>query len=94
MNLKDCGFEPKLEDSINQLQILHQRGFIGEVKYEFEDYDDRWECKCSVDSFWDGVEETSKKESKKKAAFAVLLQIFRSAGITNEKWDAVFAVEE
>lgn len=94
MNLKDCGFMPKLEDSINQLQILHQRGFIGEVKYDFSDYDDVWECKCSVDSFWDSVEGSSKKESKKKAAFAVLIQIFRSAGITDEAWDKVFEVEE
>ena len=90
MNLKECGFEPKLEDSINQLQILHQRGYIGEPKYEFDDCDDRWECKCSVDSFWDGVEGTSKKYSKKRAAFAVLIQIFCSAGISDESWDKVF----
>ena len=93
MNLKDCGFVPTMEESVNQLQILSQRGYIGEVKYEFNDYDDRWECKCSVDSFWDGVEGASKKDSKKKAAFAVLIQIFRSAGITDEAWDKVFEEE-
>ena len=93
MNLKDCGFEPRLEDSVNQLQILSQRGYIGEVKYEFADYDDCWECTCRVDSFWDGVDGMTKKESKKKAAFAVLIQIFRSAGINDDAWDKVFEVE-
>ena len=93
MNLKDCGIEPRLDDAVNQLQILHQRGYIGEAEYKFEDYDDRWECKCSVDSFWDSVEGSTKKESKKKAAFAVLIQVFRSAGINDESWDRVFEVE-
>ena len=90
MSLKDCGFVPCLDEAVNQLQILSQRGYIGEVEYEFDDLDDRWECDCSVDSFWDGVEGDTKKESKKKAAFAVLIQIFRSAGIDDASWDRVF----
>ena len=90
MSLKDCGFVPCLDEAINQLQILSQRGYIGEVEYDFDDLDDRWDCKCSVDSFRDEVEGETKKESKKKAAFAVLIQIFRSAGIDDKAWDRVF----
>ena len=90
MNLKDCGVTPRLDDAINQLQILHQRGYVGEARYEFIDGDDFWECTCTVDSFWEGIDARSKKESKKLAAYVVLIKIMISAGIDDAEWDKVF----
>ena len=86
MDLRSSGIEPRIEDAINQLQILHQRGYIGEVEYTFDDYDTKWECYCSVDTFKDVMEGESKKDAKKKAAFAVLVQIMRSGGVDNPAW--------
>ena len=46
--------EPDIERAINQLQELSQKGYIGEVSYEFfESHDDNgnpiWKCNCSVE---------------------------------------------
>ena len=87
MNLKDTGIRPNPEDAINQLQILHQRGYVGAAKYDFIDCDDGWECFCTVDTFQDGVDAAKKKDAKKLAAFAVLIMIMRSAGIDDAAWD-------
>ena len=94
MNLRDSGITPCLAESTNQLNILHQKGYIGKPEYSFDDLDDRWDCICRVDSFWDGTDADTKKAAKKKAAFAVLIQIFRSAGIDDPEWDKVFEEEE
>ena len=87
MNLKDTGIRPNIEEAIGQLQILSQRGYVGIAEYSFTDYEDYWECTCRVNSFWDSMDAESKKAAKKLAAFAVLIQIMRSAGLDDPEWD-------
>lgn len=89
MNLKDVEFTPSLDEAVTQLEILSQRGYIGKVEYDIDDCEEYWECECKVDSFKDIADGNSKKEAKKKAAFGVLVNIMRSAGIDDEAWDRV-----
>lgn len=89
VNLKDAGIEPRLEDSINQLQELYQKKYVeGSPEYHFEERNnDRWYCSCScggVDGW--GVGE-GKTKAKKKAAFMVLVRLMMSAGICKDEWE-------
>lgn len=77
--------EPDIERAINQLQELSQKGYIGEVSYEFfESHDDNgnpiWKCNCSVEDeeryYW--AENSSKKQAKKIAAFHMLRYILNT----------------
>ena len=86
LNLKDCGIEPALDTAINSLQELYQKGYIEEPTYEFEDDGEQWNCYCRSGQFWDEGIADNKKESKKIAAFGILLGAFQSAGIEKEEW--------
>ena len=74
--------EPDRERAINQLQELYQKGYIGEVRYDFlESYDGDgnpvWRCECHVDdrdSYWYG-NYSSKKQGKKNVAYDMLCDI-------------------
>ena len=74
--------EPDQERAINQLQELHQKGYIGEPSYKFtQHYDDSgnpvWRCECHVDGRdeyrWGN--DSSKKAGKKKVAYDMLCDI-------------------
>lgn len=87
MNLADAGIEPDLENSINQLQELFQKKYVGEPKYKFsEDYGDYWHCECICGEFAGSGAADSKVKAKKKAAYCTLIWIMESAGICKEEW--------
>lgn len=87
MSLADAGIEPDLENSINQLQELFQKKYIGEPKYKFsEDYGDYWHCECICGEFAGSGFAESKVKAKKKAAYCTLIWILESAGICKEEW--------
>lgn len=90
-NLADAGIEPKLEDSINQLQELYQKKYVEEKPvYSFEEWDDVWHCACICGGFKGSGRGKSKTEAKKKAAFNTLVQLMNAAGINKEEWKMIF----
>ena len=74
--------EPEFDRAINQLQELYQKGYIGEPKYEFSEFYDKngnpvWTATCSVEGhekIWH-IRDSSKKQSKKGVAYAMLCDI-------------------
>lgn len=86
VNLKDAGIEPSLDDSINQLQELRQKKYIGDTQYEFFEETTGWRCTCVCDGCegWGYAE--SKVKAKKKAAYMVLVHLMMAAGICKEEW--------
>ncbi len=74
--------EPSFERAINQLQELSQKGYIGEVWYDFneshdEDGNSTWRCECHIEGeenyYW--IETSSKKQGKKRVAYDMLCYI-------------------
>ena len=88
MNLKEAGVEPRLDDSINQLQELYQKKYLSApAQYEFElQNGDEWHCECRVDGVAEFGRGGSKTAAKKKAAFKVLVHLMMSAGICRDEW--------
>lgn len=77
--MKESVGEPDYDSAVNQLNILYQKGFIKEPKYDFKEEHDEdgnpiWVCDCSLSELEDTYyEETPiKKESKKGAAYGAL----------------------
>ena len=99
--LKDCGFEPNLNDSINQLQELYQKKYLRvKPRYEFEEFDSlsfggetTWTCTvyigedCDIDRL--RLPGKTKTEAKKRAAFVALVQFFKEGGVHKKEWDEV-----
>ncbi len=79
-----------LENSINCLQELNQKGYIGEINYTddacFSSYEvPHWRVTCKIKNYMTtfiGVSR-SKKEAKKKAAYDALCFIYRQETETN-----------
>ena len=74
--------EPTLERAVSQIQELAQKGYFSFPDYVFnEDHDDNgnpiWTCECHIDEYEDYYYDTasSKKESKRLAAYAMLRSI-------------------
>ena len=74
--------EPDIDRAINQLQELHQKGYIGEPRYDFfETYDEDgnpvWHCECYVEGYekYSKGDFFSKKYGKKEVAYAMLRDI-------------------
>ena len=88
MNLQDAGIEPNLDDSINQLQELRQKRYIGEALYEFSQQPGGgWYCRCACNGFGGFGEGNNKIIAKKRASLMVLTQMYRSAGIKDNEWE-------
>ena len=74
--------KPTLNDAVNQLNTLYQKGFIEEPKYTFRETHDKdgnpiWHCECDVDEL-EGVyigDSSVKKEAKKEAALGALCKL-------------------
>lgn len=76
-HLEESGVVPSLENSINQLQELYQKKYVGKPEYSFEEHGfNEWgcTCKCSDIEAWSSAK--SKVLAKKKAAFEVLRRLF------------------
>lgn len=76
--------EPTLERAVSQLQELAQKGYFSFPNYEFTEEHDKngnpvWTCECSIeeygDSYYNDTKTSSKKESKRIAAYEMLLSI-------------------
>ncbi len=75
---------PSIDRAINQLQELSQKGYIGEVWYDFieshdEDGNPTWRCECHAEvdrkeKYWYG-DHSSKKQGKKSVAYSMLCDI-------------------
>jgi len=87
MNLADSGIRPELENSINQLQELFQKKYVGEKPvYEFEEnLSGGWHCSCSCDGFMGFGNDPGKTGAKKAAALMVLEKMMRSAGLGGDR---------
>lgn len=79
MTMREEISEPTKKDSINQLEILARRGYFSIPAYDFEetnDYDGNpiWICKCIIKEYNKifASKSSTKKESKKLAAFKML----------------------
>ena len=88
MNLSDSGIEPKLDESINQLQELYQKKYIENApSYTFEErHGKEWYCSCICGDFDGWGIAVGKVKAKKKAAFMALVHMMMSAGICTDEW--------
>ncbi|MBR1439254.1 MAG: hypothetical protein IJ587_12050 [Synergistaceae bacterium] len=78
---RDAGIEPNLQDSINQLQELNQKGYVDKPEYEFKDFGGAvadWSCKCLCSGVYGHGRDKNKTQAKKQAAFEVLEKLFDS----------------
>ena len=79
LEIKEAIGEPNINDAVNQLNVLYQKGYIHEPLYDFgETYDENgnpiWTCYCDIYDLEDVVsgESSVKKEAKKEAAYKAL----------------------
>ena len=88
IRLEDAGIIPDQENSINQLQELYQKKYVGEPVYTFKELKPQiWECTCVCDNF-DGYGVASGKvKAKKKAAFMVLVRLMKSSGLATKEME-------
>lgn len=88
INLRDAGVEPRLEDSINQLQELYQKKYVEEgPTYTFEEYPgDTWRCNCECGGVFGIGTGPSKTAAKKKAAYIVIVKLLDAAGLCRDEW--------
>ena len=84
-NIKEAGITPELENSINQMQELYQKGYLDEKpRYVFEDEPEidimsgreEWKCTCICDGIETTGYSSSKTGAKKEAAYEILRKIF------------------
>lgn len=76
VNLSDANIKPDPEKSINQLQELFQKKYVGLPVYEFsEEPGDQWLCDCICDDVFGFGRAGSKTAAKKKAAYMVLVRL-------------------
>ena len=76
IDIRRSGITPELENSINQLQELKQKGYIGEAVYEFsERMDGSWNCLVVVEGIPGCGDGTSKTKAKKAAAYMALKRL-------------------
>lgn len=80
---KDEVGTPDLERCINQLQELHDKGYIGEVEYKInQKYNSKgeviWKCRCMLEGSNKTFtcEDISKKVAKRNTAFDMLKYVF------------------
>ena len=80
---KDEVGEPDLERCINQLQELHDKGYIGEIEYKInQKYNSKgeviWKCRCLLEgnSKTFTCEDISKKVAKRTCAYDMLKYVF------------------
>ena len=80
-----------LENSINCLQELNQKGYIGEINYTDDAFfstnkEPYWKVTCKINNYITAFIGTSKskKEAKKKAAYDALCFIYFQVNKTNE----------
>ena len=86
-NLSDSGIEPEYEKSVNQLQELYQKKYIEEAIFSFSEDFGLWKCDC-----YSGLTKVfqygrNKTEAKKRAAYRLLVELFKSSGIKRKEWD-------
>ena len=81
LRLEDAGVDPKLDDSINQLQELFQKKYVEKPEYDFRELQgDQWECVCVCSGVFGEGLAGSKTLAKKKAAYEVLQRLLEGAG--------------
>ena len=91
MNLKESLLEPNLENAINQLQELSQKGYISEPEYEVVRVGREWETACTVNGKKLSQSSRTKIFSKKRAAYCQMLRILEDADLGDERWK-IFSV--
>lgn len=82
LTIKDEIENPRMENAINDLEILARRGYFSIPEYTFseehdEDGNSIWICECHIEEeevfFYDSA--STKKKAKKKAAYEMLLHV-------------------
>ena len=87
MNLKESLIEPILENAINQLQELHQKGYVASPEYETEKEGRNWVVSCRVGSRCISQRSRTKIFAKKKAAYAELIEILKASDLAEASWE-------
>ena len=86
-NLGEAGIVPDLDNSINQLQELYQKKYLEEKpEYEYDDRGNEWVVECRAEGYFGWGVANSKVKAKKKAAYMVIVDMMRSAGICEDEW--------
>lgn len=86
MNLKESLLKPNLENAINQLQELYQKGYISEPEYEVVREGREWETTCKVNGKSVTQSSRTKIFAKKRAAYCQMLRILEDADLGDERW--------
>ena len=80
--MKDIVGDADLQNCVNQLQDLYQKGFINEPIYKItlkgsSGGVDTWRCRVIVDGYKESFsfDDTSKKSGKRNAAYSMLKYI-------------------
>ena len=87
MNLKESLIEPNLENAINQLQELYQKGYVASPEYETEKDGRDWVVSCRVGSRCTLQRSRTKIFAKKKAAYAELMEILKASDLAEASWE-------
>lgn len=87
MNLKESLIEPILENAINQLQELYQKGYVASPEYETEKDGRDWVVTCRVGSRSTSQRSRTKIFAKKKAAYAELIEILKASDLVEASWE-------
>lgn len=86
-NLSEAGIVPDFDNSINQLQELYQKKYLEEKpEYEYDDRGNEWVVECRAEGYFGWGVANSKVKAKKKAAYMVIVDMMRSAGICEDEW--------
>lgn len=86
-NLSEAGIVPDFDNSINQLQELYQKKYLEEKpEYEYDDRGNEWVVECRAEGYFGWGVANSKVKAKKKAAYMVIVDMMRSAGICKDEW--------
>ena len=86
-NLSEAGIVPDFDNSINQLQELYQKKYLEEKpEYEYDDRGNEWVVECRAEGYFGWGVANSKVKAKKKAAYMVIVDKKRSAGICKDEW--------
>lgn len=99
--------EPEFDKAVSQLNMLYQKGYITKPDYEFknetqEDGRQLWTCYCYIATYEDKedydnreiVEEYSKSDSKKAAAYDMLCFIFNETPEQDSIWTCPYCGAE
>lgn len=74
-DVSNSGIVPDLNDAINQVQELYQKGYIDKTQYDFKKIDTVWYCYATCGALLANGQGRTKTEAKKAAAYEILKKL-------------------